>query len=148
MGNHRKSSAIRLWVTQGLLAALFCFAGAMKFIMPLAAMNLPIPVTFLRFIGVAEILGALGLVLPGLTNVARGLTPIAAAGLVAVMAGATTVTLPSGAAPALVPLFVGALAASVAYGRRAWLGDLAPKGGAAPRAIGTHLEEGGVAPAR
>ena len=72
MGNHRKSSAIRLWVTQGLLAALFCFAGAMKFIMPLAAMNLPLPVTFLRFIGVAEILGALGLVLPGLTNVARG----------------------------------------------------------------------------
>ena len=112
-----------LWIVQGLLAALFLFAGGMKLVLPLEAMESPVPLpgTFLRFIGVAEMLGGLGLVLPGLLRIRRGLTPLAALGLVIMMLGATAVTLAGGTiALALVPLGMGALAAFVAYGRRDW----------------------------
>jgi hypothetical protein len=122
MANRAKKTTIRLWITQGVLAALFLFAGAMKFIMPLDALQLPLPADLVRVVGASEILGALGLVFPGLVNVARGLTPVAATGLVMIMAGATAITVEGGAlAPALIPLLVGALAVSVAYGRRGWL---------------------------
>jgi uncharacterized membrane protein len=58
-----------LWTIQILLAALFLFAGAMKFIMPAEQLTAQSPFSagFIHFIGVAEILGALGLILPGLT---------------------------------------------------------------------------------
>ena len=109
-----------LWIVQGLLAALFLFAGGMKLVLPIEAMAGPValPGPFLRFIGVAEVLGAVGLILPGLLRIQRQLTPIAAAGLVIIMIGATVVTaLPGPLAPALVPLVVGLLAALVVYGR-------------------------------
>ena len=77
-----------------------------------------LPGAFLRFLGVAEILGALGLILPGLLRIRPGLTPLAAAGLVLIMIGATGISLAiMGPAPALIPLVVGLLAAWVAYGR-------------------------------
>jgi hypothetical protein len=67
---------------------------------------------------VAEVLGALGLILPGLLHVRPVLTPLAAAGLVLIMIGATVLTLAGGdVAMALIPLVVGLLAAFVAYGR-------------------------------
>ena len=63
-------------------------------------------------------LGALGLILPGLFRIRTGLTPIAAAGLVIIMVGATTLSaLAMGVAAAVVPLIVGLLSAVVAYGR-------------------------------
>jgi uncharacterized membrane protein YphA (DoxX/SURF4 family) len=112
-----------LWIVQGLLALVFLFAGGMKLVVPIeemtAQMPLALPGPFLRFVGLAEVLGALGLVLPGLLRVRTELTPLAAAGLVAVMVGAVTITVAGGAvAAALLPLAVGLLAASVAYGRR------------------------------
>jgi len=109
-----------LWVLQGLLAALFLFAGVMKLILPLDAMAAPValPGPFIRFLGVAEVLGATGLVLPWLLRIRPRLTPVAAAGLAIIMIGATTITAIGGAlAPALFPLMVGLLAASVGYGR-------------------------------
>jgi hypothetical protein len=109
-----------LWIVQGLLAVVFLFAGGMKLTLPLSAMAGPIalPGPFLRFIGVAEVLGAIGLILPGLLRIRPGLTPLAAAGLVVIMTGATIITIASGAvAAAVVPLAVGLLSASVAYGR-------------------------------
>jgi uncharacterized membrane protein YphA (DoxX/SURF4 family) len=109
-----------LWIIQGLLALLFLFAGGMKLVLPIEEMTkqMPMPGPFLRFIGVAEILGALGLILPGLLRIRPGLTPLAAAGLVIIMIGATALTLAIGpGAPALIPLVVGFLAAFVAYGR-------------------------------
>lgn len=114
-----------LWIVQVLLALLFLFAGGTKLVLPpdvLAAMGSPnqiaLPGWFVRFIGVAEVLGALGLVLPGLLRVKPWLTPLAAAGLVVLMIGATALTVAAdGAAAGVVTLVVGLLAAFVAYGR-------------------------------
>ena len=116
----RSRSGTILWTVQALLAALFLFAGVMKLILPAHALTAQSPLSagFLRFIGVCETLGALGLILPGLLKIRPGLTPLAASGLTIIMIGATTVTFTSmGIAPASFPLIVGALAASVAYGR-------------------------------
>jgi hypothetical protein len=117
MNRHRA-----LWIVQGLLAVLFLFAGGMKLLTPvdvLAAMS-PFPGEFIRFIGVCEVLGAIGLILPYALRIRPGLTSLAAAGLVVIMVGATATTLAIGggllAAPTVV---IGLLAALVAYGRRA-----------------------------
>jgi uncharacterized membrane protein YphA (DoxX/SURF4 family) len=119
---NRSRTSVLLWIVQGLLALLFLFAGGMKFVMPVSAMTAQSPVqfsgAFIHFIGLAEMLGALGLILPGLTRIRTGLTPLAAAGLVIIMIGATVVTLQGPErATALVPFVTGILAASVAFGR-------------------------------
>ena len=111
-----------LWIVQVLLALLYLFTGAFKLAAPMEEMAkqmpVPLPFWFVRFIGAAEILGALGLVLPSLLRIWTGLTPLAAAGLVVIMIGATVVTAMGGMiATALLPLVVGLLAAFVAYGR-------------------------------
>lgn len=111
---------IALWAAQGLLAATFVFAGIAKLAMSSAdlADASPLPVLFIRFIAVMELLGGLGLVLPGLARIHTWLTPLAAAGLVVIMVGAviTTIAMGDGAA-ALFPAGVGAVAAWVAYAR-------------------------------
>jgi len=92
----------------------------MKFVMSVEEMTkeMWLPGWFLHFIGVCEVLGGLGLILPWLTQVRPGLTPLAAAGLVIIMVGATVITLMIGdIAMTLLPLVVGILAAFVAYGR-------------------------------
>jgi len=114
-----------LWIVQVLLVLLFLFAGGTKLVLPievLTSMGSPnqvaLPGWFVRFIGVVEVLGALGLVLPGLLRIKPWLTPLAAAGLFIVMLGATAVTFAAdGVGAAVVPLVVGLLAAFVAYGR-------------------------------
>src|SRR5690242_3909601 len=120
-----------LWIVQGLLALVFLFAGITKFTMPyeemVAGMPVPLPAWFLYFIGAAEILGALGLILPGITHIRPGLTPLAAAGLTIIMIGAVGTTLLSDQSVlAVIPLVVGLFTAFVAYGR--W--RLAPHRGA------------------
>lgn len=119
-----------LWIIQWLLALLFLFAGGMKLVLPIEEMTkqmpLPLPGLFLRFTGVVEVLGAIGLILPWLLRIRPGLTPLAAAGLAIVMIGATVYTLAAGDfTAALIPLLVGLLSAFVAYGR--W--RLTPKPG-------------------
>lgn len=114
-----------LWIVQVLLALLFLFAGGTKLVIPpdvLASMGspnqIPLPGWFVRFIGVVEVLGALGLILPGLLRIKPGLTPLAAAGLFVVMIGAAALTTAAdGMGAALAPMVVGLLAAFVAYGR-------------------------------
>lgn len=111
---------VALWIVQGLLAALFVFSGGMKLVLPIEKMTDPValPGLFLRFIGVCELLGGIGLILPSLLRIRPGLTPLAAAGLIVIMIGATGITLAYiGLASALIPLVVGILAAFVAYGR-------------------------------
>ena len=108
-----------LWIVQALLALVFVFAGVAKLIMPVEEMTkeIHLPGLFLRFIAVVEILGALGLILPALLRIRPGLTPLAAAGLVIIMIGATALSLTLGVAMAIAPFVVGLLATFVAYGR-------------------------------
>ena len=116
---------IVLWIIQVLLALLFLFAGGTKLVLPievLASMGSPnqvhLPGLLIRLIGVFEVLGGLGLILPGLFRIKPSLTTLAAAGLVIIMIGATVLTFAGdGAAAAIVPLVVTLLSAFVAYGR-------------------------------
>lgn len=113
-----------LWVAQILLAVAFGAAGAMKLTQPLAdlagtmAWTAAVPGALVRFIGAAELAGALGLVLPSLTRIQPRLTALAALGLVVVMALATAFHLSRGEGEMVAPnLVLGALAAFVAWGR-------------------------------
>ena len=121
---------VALWIIQGLLAALFVFSGGMKLVLPIEKMQDPValPGLFLRFIGVCELLGGIGLILPSLLRIRPGLTPLAAAGLIVIMIGAVVISvIYMGVASALIPLVVGILAAFVAYGRSR-LAPIRPKG--------------------
>ncbi len=116
---------IALWIVQVLLALMFLFAGITKLVMSpeaMAAMGSPnqvhLPGLFLKFLGVVEVLGGLGLVLPGIFRTRTGLTPLAAAGLVIIMIGAVVITIMGdGVGAAVVPFVFLLLCAFVAYGR-------------------------------
>src|SRR6185295_13289125 len=88
---------IVLWIIQILLALLFLFAGVTK-LLPIIEMPPPPPgmwippMWFLKFIGLCELLGALGLVLPGLFRRQQYLTVLAAIGLTIIMIGAVVIT--------------------------------------------------------
>ena len=119
---------IVLWIIQILLTLLFLFAGGTKIFMSEAALtqmappnSIVLPILLLRLIGLCEVLGALGLILPGITRIRRGLTPLAACGLLIIMIGAVVISVMGlGAAAAITPLVAGVLCAVVAYGRRDW----------------------------
>src|SRR5262245_18043356 len=93
----RNKVRVTLWLVQSILAALFLMAGISKFVMPAEAMTqqmpVQLPIWFIHFIGACEIAGAVGLVLPTLLRVRPQLTPLAAAGLIIIMAGATLISL-------------------------------------------------------
>lgn len=83
---------ILLWVLQGLLAVAFCAHGILLLAPPAALvgqMNAALPRWFQVFLGVAEVLAAIGLTLPGLTRILPWLVPSAAAGIMIVMISAT-----------------------------------------------------------
>ena len=112
-----------LWVLQVLLAFVFVFAAVAKLMMSTAdleaAMTVPLSVAFVRLVSVLELLGAAGLVLPGLFRTRTQLVPLAAACRSLLMVGATAVTVASmGVGAALMPLALALLAAFVAYGRQ------------------------------
>ena len=114
-----------LWILQVLLALLFLFAGGSKLVMSAEALSQPatpnqvmLPVAFLRFIGVCELLGGLGLLLPGLLKTKQFLTPVAALGLSIIMIGAVILTVIGGLIPvALLNLVIVLLLLFIAYAR-------------------------------
>ena len=111
-----------LWIVQGVLALMFLLAGGSKLVMTAAQLASPgpvqLPVLFVRFIGVCEVLGAIGMIAPGLSGIRPGLTPLAGAGLVVIMLGATVINIMNGMAPFAIPTAVlGLLAATVIWGR-------------------------------
>jgi hypothetical protein len=111
-----------LWIIQILLALIFLIAGGAKFLVPAEEMTKGMPgwlsVSLLHFVGACEVLGAIGLILPGLLHIKPGLTPLAASGLTIIVIGATVLTVQGGMlATALLPLVTTLLAAFVAYGR-------------------------------
>lgn len=113
---------IGLWVTQGLLALFYGFAGINKITQPmeaLAAMGMKYAIDYpkllTRFVGTMEILGALGIILPALTRVMPRLTLLAALGFTAIqilaiglhaMRGETGQTLPINLVALALSLFV------------------------------------------
>ncbi len=120
----RRALNVGLWVVQLLLAAAFLASGLMKLTQPIEAMAAQmawvtsVPAALVRFIGAAEVAGALGLILPSLTRIRPRLTVLAALGLVVVMVLASGTHLSRGEG-AMVPinLVLAALAAFVAWGR-------------------------------
>jgi uncharacterized membrane protein len=119
-GGERKGINVTLWVIQVLLALLFLFSGCMKFILPIEVMTkqVALPGAFIHFIGVAEVLGAIGLILPGVLRIRTALTPLAASGLTVIVIGATVLMFENGGvAKAAFPFVTALLSAFVAYGR-------------------------------
>jgi uncharacterized membrane protein YphA (DoxX/SURF4 family) len=88
---------IVLWIVAGVLAAVFLLAGVMKVTLPKEKLVTtmewarPVPEPRVKALGVVEVLGAIGLILPRALNIAPVLTPLAAVGCAIVMAGATIV---------------------------------------------------------
>ena len=113
---------IVLWIVQILLALLFIFSGSMKFVMTpeqmLAGAPVALPAWFLHFIGICEILGGIGLVLPWATGIKSWLTPLAASLLIVIMIGATVISAMISIPTAIVPFVVGLLLLFIAWGRR------------------------------
>jgi uncharacterized membrane protein YphA (DoxX/SURF4 family) len=114
---------ILLWVLQILLAVLSAYTGVIHYVVP---PNLPAPLQWMydlpaplhAIAGTAELLAAVGLILPGLTRIQTRLTPLAAFGLVLVMLGAIVFHISRGEIlNAVVDLVFAALASFVAYGR-------------------------------
>ncbi len=116
---------ILLWVVQLLLACAFGMAGFMKSTQPsrraragryrVGRRRCPLPMV--RFIGISELLGALGLILPAATKIKPSLTPLAALGLLTIMILAMGFHLSRGEAQALpINMVLGGLAAFVAWG--------------------------------
>jgi uncharacterized membrane protein YphA (DoxX/SURF4 family) len=119
-----KGLHIGLWVAQVLLAILFGMAGVMKTFTPLNELAQKLPwvaessAALVRFIGISELAGALGLILPAATRIKPALTPLAGLGLLVVMVLAAGFHVMRGEAQALpVNLILGGLAAFVVWGR-------------------------------
>jgi hypothetical protein len=113
-----------LWIIAGLLAAAMLAAGGMKIVTPrkeLHAKGMTYVEDFsdgaIKAIGVAEVLGALGLILPAALNIAPVLVPLAATGLAVTMAGAVVVHLRRGEKAVAPPVVLLILAVVVAWGR-------------------------------
>ncbi len=114
---------IGLWIAQALLALAFGMAGMMKLLTPIEelAKNADWVLAhpgLMRFIGISEVAGALGILLPALTRMKPALTRLAAVGLLMIMVLASAFHISRGEfnhLPATVIL--GALAAFVAWGR-------------------------------
>lgn len=127
----RTSLNVVLWILQVILALMYVFAGYQKTFGNLQAIVktifwvLSVPAPLVRFIGISELLGGIGLVLPALLKIRPQLTALAAAGLSLVMVGANIFHISRGeffVLPMTITFLI--LLAFLAYGR--W--KLAPPG--------------------
>jgi hypothetical protein len=114
-----------LWILQVLLGLLFIWAGGYKLVVPasaLAAQSPPgqivFPGLFMKFIGLCELLGGFGLILPAVFRTRQYLVPLAALGLLIIMIGATVVVLMGGlVGVAVTNVVIALMLAFIAYGR-------------------------------
>jgi hypothetical protein len=130
--SERRGLRIGVWIVSALLAAFFLFVGTSKAFASwefLAAGSAGIPVIMLKIAGVAEIVGAVGLIVPAATRVLPILTPIAAAGLVLTMISATSIDLGLGLhVHAFETGLAGILSAFVAWARFSGRAAITPRG--------------------
>lgn len=124
MGKQRNWWSIGLWVAQVVLALMFGMAGVMKLMTPMDALATQMawvgesPELLVRFIAVAEIAGALGMILPAATRIMPFLTPLAGVGFAVIQVLAMGVHLMRGELGVLpINLVLLALALFVAWGR-------------------------------
>lgn len=125
MKEQKKSKALHigLWVAQVVLGVAFAMAGAMKLIMPIEVLLAKgmgfvkeYSVGAVRFIGIVEILGALGLILPSALRIKPNLTPLAAIGIAIVMVLATQYHI-SHSEPTIPTIVMFAISVFIAWGR-------------------------------
>lgn len=119
-----KGLHVGLWISQGLLAAMFLMAGLNKTFQSIEELAKMLPwVTdvspgLVRFIGISELLGGIGLIVPSLLRIKPKLTAYAAIGLALIMLFATVFHLSKGEANVIAFNFIlMALAVFVAWGR-------------------------------
>jgi putative oxidoreductase len=115
---------ILLWIAQVILATLFIMAGFMKTTLPIDQLSLSVPwakdvpETLVRFIGTCELLGGIGLLLPGVFRIKPRLTPYAASGLLTIQVFATVFHISRGEYGVIgFNLMLGLVAAFIAWGR-------------------------------
>jgi putative oxidoreductase len=126
---------VALWVAQGLLAIAFLVAGGLKLLAPSEPLTngTGLSAELMRFIGVAEVSGALGVVLPAVLRVRPSLTALAALCLAVVMLLAMGFHAIRGEFSHIAaPLFLGSLAVFVAWGR-GWRLPICPRSLATPQ---------------
>ncbi len=119
-----KALNISLWVAQGILAAMFLMAGAMKSTQPVEQLATSlrwvtkVPVALVRFIGISEFLGAVGLLLPSILRIQPKLTVWAAIGIATIMLFALIFHASKGEFSAIgMNVVLGLIAVFVAWGR-------------------------------
>jgi uncharacterized membrane protein YphA (DoxX/SURF4 family) len=115
---------IILWIVQVLVTLLFLAAGSLKISQPKDKLEQRMswvkhaPAQAVKVIGVLEVLGALGVILPALTGILPWLTPLAAMGLVLTMIGAIVTHIQLAEYSKITgPIVLLVLAAVIAYGR-------------------------------
>ncbi len=116
---------VLLWILQVLLALLFIWAGGFKLVVPASVMaaqmqpgQIALPGMFLKFIGLCELLGGFGLILPGIFKTRQYLISLAALGLLIIMIGAIVFVLVGGdVGTAVMNVVIALMLAFIAYGR-------------------------------
>jgi putative oxidoreductase len=114
-----------LWVLQLLLGVAFAFGGGQKIATPIHQLSVghmswaaDVPAALVRFIGVAEVTGGIGLILPSVTRIKPWLTPLAGLGLITILLLAAAFHATRGEVHAIPgPLVLGAALAFVTWGR-------------------------------
>lgn len=121
---NNKTLNITLWVAQVILAAMFLMAGIMKSTQPIEELGKSLPwvndfsLGLVRFIGISELLGGIGLLLPALLRIKPIFTPLAALGLFSIMVFAFVYHITKGQYQVLgFNLILGAIALFIAWGR-------------------------------
>lgn len=128
MSNPQKTSKalnISLWIAQGVLAATLLFGGAMKLFQPIEKVSAmwpwtgQIPIELVRFTGIIDFIGAIGLILPALLRIKPILTSIAASGVIVLMICASIFHISRGEASQIMPNIIFAIIATfIALGRK------------------------------
>lgn len=139
----RTATKIAVWIVSALLALFFLYVGGSKALASwefLEAGSMGIPVILLKIAGFAELIGAVGLILPAATRILPILTPIAAVGLALTMIGAVSIEIGLGhPSAALLTGLAGALSAFVAWFR------FSSRAAVARRRTATAVPSGGAA---
>jgi putative oxidoreductase len=122
--NRPKTLHIILWVAQIVLGGMFIMAGVMKSSQPIAELSKSVPWSanvpeaLVRFIGISELLGGIGLILPSLLRIKPILTPIAAFGILTIMVFAVVYHITKGETDVVgINIAFGLVAAFIAWGR-------------------------------